>query len=115
MVCSTTRKKIIEDIKPDIIFSTSPPPTTSLIAKKLADWSNIPWIADFRDPWTNIYYYDEHPQSKYAQKKNKKIEFDTLTRADQITVVNEGFSLNTKKYFDQNHQNSKWFRSRPRS
>ncbi len=84
-------KKIIEDIKPDIIFSTSPPPTTSLIAKKLADWSNIPWIADFRDPWTNIYYYDEHPQSKYAQKKNKKIEFDTLKRADQITVVNEGF------------------------
>ena len=84
-------KKIIEDIKPDIIFSTSPPPTTSLIAKELADWSNIPWLADFRDPWTNIYYYDEHPQSKYAQKKNKKIEFDTLKRADQITVVNEGF------------------------
>lgn len=84
-------KKIIQQENPDIILSTSPPPTTNLIAKRLADWSKLPWIADFRDPWTNIYYYDDNPQSKRAKKKNRKLEADVLDKADHITVVNNGF------------------------
>ncbi|WP_421773548.1 hypothetical protein [Gracilimonas sp.] len=84
-------KKVIEQEKPDIILSTSPPPTTSLIAKKLADWSGLPWHADFRDPWTNIYYYDDNPQSKWAGNRNKKLEASVLESADRLSVVNHGF------------------------
>ena len=32
-------KRIINTEKPDLIFSTSPPPTTNLIANKLAKWT----------------------------------------------------------------------------
>ncbi|MGN8225770.1 hypothetical protein [Gracilimonas sp. BCB1] len=84
-------KKVIEQEKPDIILSTSPPPTTSLIAKKLAGWSGLPWHADFRDPWTNIYYYDDNPQSKWAGERNKKLEGSVLESADRLSVVNHGF------------------------
>lgn len=84
-------KKIIKEEDPDLILSTSPPPTTNLIAQKLADWSELPWLADFRDPWTNIYYYDDNPQSRWAQKKNKKLEASVLKQADKITLVNNGF------------------------
>lgn len=84
-------KKIIEKEKPDIILSTSPPPTTSVIAKKLSSWSGLPWVADFRDPWTNIYYYDERPQGKWAKRKNKKLEASVLKAADHLTLVNNGF------------------------
>lgn len=84
-------KKIIKEEKPDLILSTSPPPTVNLIAKNLADWSDLPWLADFRDPWTNIYYYDSIPQGNWAKKRNKKLEASALQAADRITLVNEGF------------------------
>ena len=84
-------KKVIKQEAPDIIFSTSPPPTTHRIAQQLASWSAIPWLADFRDPWTNIYYYDQTPLGPLAAKKNKRLEEKVLRSADKITVVNHGF------------------------
>ena len=84
-------KKIIEKEKPDLIFSTSPPPTTSLVAKKLSTWSKLPWVADFRDPWTNVYYYDDSPQGKLATRINRSMEKNILSAASAITVVNHGF------------------------
>jgi glycosyltransferase involved in cell wall biosynthesis len=36
----------------DAIFSSSFPITSHLIARRLHRWLRIPWIADFRDPWS---------------------------------------------------------------
>ncbi|HHP7241113.1 MAG TPA: hypothetical protein ACFCUD_05555 [Cyclobacteriaceae bacterium] len=84
-------KKIIRKHKPKIIFSTSPPPTTNLIALKLSKWSKLPWVADFRDPWTNIYYYDYAKPSSWSKKINQALEKKVLQSADSLTVVNNGF------------------------
>ena len=84
-------KKIIRREKPDVIFSTSPPPTTHRIAESLAKWSGLAWHADFRDPWTNIYYYDDFPLGVKADQKNRKMEVKVLENAYSISVVNHGF------------------------
>ncbi|MEJ2628853.1 MAG: hypothetical protein P8078_09880, partial [bacterium] len=52
-------KDIIKKYKIDTIITTSPPHSTQLIGLKLKKKFNIPWIADFRDPWTDIYYYND--------------------------------------------------------
>lgn len=36
------------------IYSSSPPYTTAVIARKLHQATNLPWIAGFRDPWTGF-------------------------------------------------------------
>ena len=39
----------------DAVYSTSPPETSHLIALHLSVVSGLPWVADFRDPWMNLY------------------------------------------------------------
>jgi len=81
---------IIKTEKPDIIFSTSPPHSLQLGAKKLAKMSGIKWIADFRDPWIEAYWENEIKRIDLTQRYNKKLEMSVLKNADIITTVSEG-------------------------
>ena len=84
-------KKIIRREQPNMILSSSPPHSLQLIAKKLAAWSGIPWVADFRDPWTNIYHYDQLKRTSHAARKDKRLEQRVLHDCSQVTAVSEGF------------------------
>jgi glycosyltransferase involved in cell wall biosynthesis len=46
--------KIIKEQNIEAIYSSSPPYTTSVIARKLHLATKIPWVAGFRDPWTGF-------------------------------------------------------------
>lgn len=91
-------KKIIKAEKPDIIFSSSPPPTVHLIAKKLAKWSGIKWVADFRDPWTDIYHYNDVIRSAWSLNRDKDKEKEIVTYAGEIITVSQNVAelLNEK-------------------
>ncbi len=82
-------KKIIKAEKPDIIFSSSPPPTVHLIAKKLAKWSGVKWVADFRDPWTDIHYYENQNRNKAAKQFDSYLERVVLRDADKISCISQ--------------------------
>jgi glycosyltransferase involved in cell wall biosynthesis len=84
-------EKIINKYQPDIIFSSSPPPTVHLIAKALSKKMGVKWIADFRDPWTKIHYYNQLPKNKLSQRIDKNLEKEVLKATDKITVVNQDF------------------------
>ncbi|MDX1701804.1 MAG: hypothetical protein R3250_14355, partial [Melioribacteraceae bacterium] len=79
--------KIIKQEKPSIIFSSSPPPTVHLIAKELAKRTNIKWVSDFRDPWTDIHYYENQPRLNVANNIDKKYELEVLNKTDKITSI----------------------------
>lgn len=53
-------RELIRDWKPEIIFASAPPNTSLIVASRLARARRIPWVADFRDLWTDNTYYD-HP------------------------------------------------------
>ncbi len=86
----------------DVMLSTSPPPTTSLVALKIARKTKVPWVADFRDPWTQIYYYEAFPQGKLAAKLNARLEKKVVRQCDALVCVNDeffNFDFPDSKYF----------------
>jgi len=71
----------------DAIISTGPPHSTHLIALAIKRKFNIPWIADFRDPWTKIYYHQQLQLSKWAEKKHLQLEEKVLKQADIVLTI----------------------------
>ncbi|MCU0461927.1 MAG: hypothetical protein MUF36_07940 [Bacteroidales bacterium] len=79
------------------IITTSPPHSTQLIGLKLKKkFPEIKWIADLRDPWTDIYYYDLFYPTFISRKIDLSYEKAVLRNADIITTV--GPSLG--RYFE---------------
>jgi len=71
----------------DAVISTGPPHSMHLIALELKQQFNIPWIADFRDPWTQIDFYNQLQLTKWADHKHKKLEKLVLKSADKVVTV----------------------------
>jgi hypothetical protein len=86
----TARKaiKIIREEKIDLIFSSSPPQTNHMVARKAARKTGIPWVADFRDPWTDVFWLlDNSKRMKWIHRWDKRIERKTINRMNAIVTV----------------------------
>lgn len=79
-------KQIVEKHKPELIFSTSPPPSNLLLAAKIRKWSDIPAIFDMRDDWVGN-HQQVYP-TPWHRNKMVQLENDTLSQADGIVTVN---------------------------
>lgn len=77
----------LKENKVDAIVSSGPPHTTHMIANQVKKKFNIPWLADFRDPWTFVDYYDQLKISKWADRKHHKLEKQVLSNADKTVTV----------------------------
>ncbi len=80
----------------DALITTGPPHSLHLIGLGLSEKTNIKWIADFRDPWTNIGYHSKLKLSKRSQEKHEKLERKVLHSANHIITT----SFTTKREFD---------------
>lgn len=71
----------------DAIISTGPPHSMHLIAKRVSRATGIRWIADFRDPWTKIFYFKHLHLSRYAESKHENLEQKVLDSCNRVVVV----------------------------
>jgi glycosyltransferase involved in cell wall biosynthesis len=62
---------------------------TGLLLRRLV---GTPWVADFRDPWTDINYYHELPHTAPARWADAQLERLVLKRADVVTTVSPTWS-----------------------
>ena len=78
---------IISKNKINVVITTGPPHSTHLIGNKLKKTHSIKWIADFRDPWREIYYNHLFHRTKLADQKDKSLELQILNNCDLVLTV----------------------------
>ena len=84
----------------DVIISTGPPHSMHLIAMKVSGKLGLPWLADFRDPWTNIDFYKDLKLTSWADAIHRRLEKQVLGKADAVTVISPGMAAD----FSRIHQ-----------
>jgi glycosyltransferase involved in cell wall biosynthesis len=72
------------------IITTGPPHSTHLIGLKLKNDLGVKWIADFRDPWREVFYNDLLFRSKRSNAIDEKLEASVIENADSILTVGPG-------------------------
>jgi hypothetical protein len=92
-------KKHIEQNNIDVIVTTGPPHSIHLIGLKLKQYfkEKIIWVADYRDPWSEIDYINVLKPSIFALNKIKKYESTVLRNADIITTIGNDLGNKFKK------------------
>ncbi len=85
-------KELIASENIDTVITTGPPHSTHLIGLELKSTLSIKWLADFRDPWTDIYYYKDFYPMSATRKLEASLEMKVLRQADLITTASPGFA-----------------------
>lgn len=80
-------KKYLEEHPVDLIVSTGPPQSMHIIGMKLARETGLPWIADFRDPWTKIFYFKHLAMTRATERWHKRMEKKVLDNASLVVAV----------------------------
>ncbi|RIY09318.1 glycosyltransferase [Hymenobacter rubripertinctus] len=79
----------------DAVLTSSPPHSSQLIGLELKKRFGLRWLADLRDPWTDIYYYPELNHTPPARWLDARYERQVLEQADAVLVT----SAHTKRLF----------------
>lgn len=94
--CYKFLKQFCFDHYINTIITTGPPHSIHLIGLKLKEYNyEINWIADFRDPWTEIFYHNQFKILNCVKNKHKKLENKVIEHADLIITT----SYSSVKYF----------------
>ena len=85
------------------LVTTGPPHSMHRIGYGLKKhFPKLPWLADFRDPWTNIDFYQELGLTPISDAIHHRMERQVVQAADAVVVVSGGMmeefkTLNPKR------------------
>ena len=77
-------RALIERERIDVIYSTFSPPSNHVLGWLLKRATGLPWVADFRDLWTEDYGY---PHGGLRRRLDRWLERGFVTQADAVIGV----------------------------
>jgi glycosyltransferase involved in cell wall biosynthesis len=81
---------IIRQAGAALIYTSSPPNSMQVLGLLLKRATKMPWVADFRDPWTEgIRRKQAYQGNRGRQWVEEALERAVLTRADHVVVTTE--------------------------
>jgi len=94
-VRSATRmaQSILRREKIDLVVTTGPPHSTHLVGLRLRRRrKKLSWVADFRDPWTTVAYFEHLQLSRRSLQKHQKLEREVLSSCDHLITVSPAWA-----------------------
>jgi glycosyltransferase involved in cell wall biosynthesis len=91
-------QQFVKEVNPHLLWSTGDPWSSHWLGKKIAERHDIPWVADFRDPWTlgNITL---KKRANFAHRIDQKHEQKTIKAASSLTFTSKSTrALYTQTY-----------------
>ena len=84
----------------DAVVTTGPPHSVHLIGLGLKRRTGVPWVADFRDPWTRMFYFKDLRLLPAARRAHLRMEQSVLDGASAVVAVSQqvrdDFALRTR-------------------
>ena len=88
-----TTKALVRKLKEqpvDLVVTTGPPHSMHLVGLGLKRALGVPWIADLRDPWSDMDYLDTFAVSPKVRARIRAMEQEVVQAADQVLVTSPG-------------------------
>jgi glycosyltransferase involved in cell wall biosynthesis len=79
------------------IITTGPPHSLHLIGQKLKQKHGLPWLADFRDPWSQWEFLDTLPMLSFIRRRHEALECKVLQQADVVVTISPTFQRDLEK------------------
>ena len=76
----------------DAIITTGPPHSMHLIGKRIHKKLGIPWVVDFRDPWSTWDMLDEFHTGALARGYHRRLEKGVVKTADAVITVSPAWA-----------------------
>jgi len=77
--------------RPDVVLSSASPITSHLIGLATSRTVGVPWVADFRDPWTLL--DRARPLARPLRALNARTERALVRRASRVILADEHWDL----------------------
>ncbi|SIQ48079.1 hypothetical protein SAMN05880574_1141 [Chryseobacterium sp. RU37D] len=91
-------KQYLKENKIDLVVTSGPPHSLHLIGLRLKKiLPTLKWVADFRDPWTEISYYKHLKLTKSSDKKHRHLESEVFKNADVTLATSYTDAENFRK------------------
>lgn len=86
---------LIQKYRPDVIWSTYPIATAHLIGFSLRRLTGLPWVADLRDPMTDV----DYPPNPRTRRIYRWIEEKTITHCTHAVLTTPGAADDYRRRF----------------
>lgn len=73
----------------DVVVSSAPPFTPHLVARSLARRIDVPWVADFRDPWSRAPWARDRQAATWKGWMHRRLERRTVLGAVRVILNSE--------------------------
>ena len=80
-------RKYLKENPVDTVVTTGPPHSMHLIGRRLKRRTGVRWIADFRDPWTEMHYFKHMGLFPWTAAIHRRMEQKVLDQADAVIAV----------------------------